>query len=279
MLKRLIGLIAMLPGLQGCSDIKAVDLLNAAIPAVGYSLTENIAYGDDPRQMLDIYHPDTRADDHRLIVFIYGGAWRMGNKDEYEFVGQALSSSGHTVVIPDYRLYPQVIFPDFITDMAAAITSLPDQPSLTDIDTRSIIVMGHSSGAHSAALLTTDPQYLSGSGVFVSGLIGLSGPYDLPLDNNEVTSVFPGAPAQKVKPVQMAGATHPRTLLLHGLSDNRVIPRHTRRFAEVLQQHNVPVTTHLLDKGSHAGLLAGIAAPLRFTNDTLPIILEFLSNR
>lgn len=279
MLKRLVGLFALLPGLQGCSDIKAVDVLNAAIPAVGYSLTEDIAYGEDPRQKLDIYHPETRIDDHKLIVFIYGGAWRMGNKNEYEFVGQALSSSGHTVVIPDYRLYPQVVFPDFITDVAKAVTSLPDQPSLSDIDTHSIVIMGHSSGAHSAAMLTTDPQYLSGSGVTVSALVGLSGPYDLPLDHDEVKSVFAGSPARAVKPVQLADTTHPRTLLLHGLSDSRVIPRHTRRFAEALQQHNVPVTTHLLDNGSHAGVLAGIAAPLRFTNDTLPNILEFLAEQ
>jgi acetyl esterase/lipase len=260
------------------SACKAVNILNAVIPATGYTLTEGVAYGVANRQKLDIYHPIQAADNHELIIFIYGGAWRQGNRSEYEFIGQALSSAGHTVVIPDYRLYPDVIFPDFITDIVMAIDSLPTQATLSAIDTRSIVLMGHSSGAHSAALLSTDSSYLLNTGVFVKALIGLSGPYDLPLDNDEVIPVFSGASPDKSKPVLLADASHPRTLLIHGLSDRRVVPRHTRTFSRVLKENGVSVTTHLLDGENHAGILAGIAAPLQFTNDTLRYVLEFLAD-
>jgi dipeptidyl aminopeptidase/acylaminoacyl peptidase len=64
---------------------------------------------------------------------------------------------------------------------------------------------------------------------------------------------------------------------MHGLSDRRVDPRHTRRFTEALEAQDVPVTTILVDGGSHAGLIAGFAAPLQFTNDTLQQVLDFLS--
>lgn len=269
-------LIAVSVLLSACTDIKAVNLLNAVIPAIGYSLTEGVAYGTENRQILDIYHPNQPAENHSLIIFVYGGAWRQGNRSEYEFVGQALSNAGHTVVIPDYRLYPEVVFPDFVTDIAQAIASLPDQPSLSTINTGSIVMMGHSSGAHTAALLSSDKRYLSGTGISITALIGLAGPYDLPLDNSEVIPVFPNSSPERLKPVLLADTSHPRTLLIHGLSDRRVVPRHTRTYTDKLTENAVSVTTQLIEGGSHAGVLAGVAAPLQFTNDTLAYITSFL---
>lgn len=270
-------LLFLLPLLGSCAELKPINLLNATIPQVGYTLSEGIAYGDDSRQQLDIYSPTEPSPDQKLIVFVYGGAWRTGNRSEFEFVGQALSNAGHTVVIPDYRLFPNVTYPAFVDDVALAITALPELSALADIDPTSVVLMGHSSGAHSVAMLTTDSRFLENSEVSISALIGLSGPYDLPLDNPEVKPVFSGNQAIDVSPVLRASSGQPRTLLIHGLSDERVLPFHTRNFTQALEKVGVPVTMYLVDDGSHAGVLAGIAAPLQFTNDTLPVVLNFLA--
>ena len=55
-----------------------------------------------------------------MVVFFYGGSWNRGDRAQYRFVGEALAARGIVTVIPDYRLYPEVRYPDFLKDNAAA---------------------------------------------------------------------------------------------------------------------------------------------------------------
>ena len=90
----------------------------------GVSVETGAAYGPLARQVLDIYRPANGKgdgdDDGPIAVFIYGGGWRSGERGTYGFVGAALAARGITTVIPDYRLYPDVMFPAFIEDAARA---------------------------------------------------------------------------------------------------------------------------------------------------------------
>src|SRR5690242_4501066 len=56
-----------------------------------------------------------------VVIFWYGGSWQDGSKSEYRFVGAALAERGFIAVLPDYRLYPKVKFPDFVDDAAQAV--------------------------------------------------------------------------------------------------------------------------------------------------------------
>lgn len=270
-------LLFLLP-LHACS---ALDVLNASIPEVGYRLISDISYGAKARQKMDIYVPETAAANTQVIVFVYGGAWRSGEKGDYEFVGQALSSAGHTVVIPDYRLFPQVVFPEFVTDVALAIKSLNSVEIVSAIpieaDFSSVVLMGHSSGAHTVALLTTDTQYLVDSGVALKGLIALSGPYDLPLENDEVAPVFSSAEDPRfTNPTILASATHSATLLIHGTDDERVEPWHSQQYYDVLQSMDVESSLLLIEGDGHAAVVAAIAKPLQATSSVMSSVLEFL---
>ena len=274
---RILLLAALFP-LYSCSG---VDLLNATVPDSGFELVEDIDYGPDPRQRLDVYLPSQPADNSQVIVFVYGGAWRMGEKSDYKFIGQALSSAGHTVVIPDYRLYPDVVFPDFVTDIVLAIEAFDSASDsnnkIPPIDTSSIVLMGHSSGAHSVALISADPSYLADTGTSVKALIGLAGPYDLPLELEEVASVFALATDPDVtNPLRLATDKHPQTLLIHGTDDERVEPRHTRRYFDVLQSLDVESSMLMVDGASHASVVAVIAQPLQSTSEVAPAIFTFL---
>ena len=80
----------------------------------------DIAYGGGARQRLDVYTP-RNAQNRPIIVFWYGGGWEGGKKSQYRFVGAALAKAGYVAVLPDYRLYPDVKFPAFVQDGAAAL--------------------------------------------------------------------------------------------------------------------------------------------------------------
>src|SRR6185369_16911476 len=89
--------------------------------AYTYRRTAGIAYGAGPRQTLDVYRPAVMTRAAPVIVFFYGGFWNSGDRADYLFVGEALAARGYAVVIPDYRLYPAVRYPDFLADCAAAV--------------------------------------------------------------------------------------------------------------------------------------------------------------
>jgi acetyl esterase/lipase len=152
------GLFASLIGsLGGCSP---VALLNATVSRKGYTLEPDIGYGPNPRQKLDLYWPDTPRADGKAVIFFYGGSWDSGRKSDYLFVAQALCASGYIVVIPDYRIYPDVRFPAFVEDGAQAVRWASDR-----VGSGRLFVMGHSAGAHIALMLMTNTPYLRAAGV------------------------------------------------------------------------------------------------------------------
>ena len=80
----------------------------------------DISYGSGARHKLDVYRP-RGADNVPVIVFFYGGRWQSGAKGWYRFLGATLPARGYVVVVPDYRLYPEVKFPEFVMDGAKAL--------------------------------------------------------------------------------------------------------------------------------------------------------------
>lgn len=272
----LIGTFAIL-ALVGCAAVKPAAALNMLIPSGGYN-KQQFSYGNNRRQALDIYTPKTSSP-KIPVVFVYGGAWRSGDKKDFAFVAQALTSLGHPVIIPDYRRYPEVQFPEFINDVADAIRFVESQSNtgLAKPFTE-YILMGHSAGAHSAALLAADSRYLRERGVRaqLKGLIGIAGPYDLPMNDPEVGPVFNTSTAERTKVVSNVKRGMPPTLLLHGLADNRVGPFHTERFRDALKANGVSVTTRLYPGVEHVKILASVAAPLRFLNNSFADIKGFL---
>lgn len=274
-------LIALLPIflLTACNS---ASLLNSAVPSGSYSTEADIAYGDDSRQRMDIYVPDERPLKQQVIVFVYGGSWDQGDKQEFEFVGQAFARLGYITLIPNYRLYPEVEFPDFIDDVAMAIAALPQHMPESCPAARDIILMGHSAGAHTAALLAADPEYLKqqdAADVHISALIGLSGPYDLPLEHERVKDKFTKVDGDEANPIALAHENMPPTLLIHGESDKVAKPEHAEKFQHRLQELEVPVTVHTYSRRRHVDLIASLASPLRFWTPAYDDIQEFLAHQ
>jgi acetyl esterase/lipase len=277
----LLLLLATLITAGGCTQtMKATDALNAVISQNHYTV-KTTQYGNRARQGMDIYLPNAEKQQKTnkpVIVFVYGGAWRDGNKEDYKFVGHALTELGHPVIIPDYQLFPQVKFPVFIEDIAQAISyTEKNAQRLLSQPMDNYILMGHSAGAHTAALLTVDANWTKNAGVTANlkGLIALSGPYDLPLDDPEVSPVFPSNPTQ-VNPILNITAPLPPVLLLHGKKDDRVFPFHTERFAEAIKRSGNTVNIKIYPRTNHAMVLGNLAAPLRLFGSSYTDIKAFL---
>jgi acetyl esterase/lipase len=244
--------------LSGCTDA-LFALANAPTHFSSVRPRTDIAYGEKPRQRLDVYAP-AQAKGLPVVVFWYGGAWTAGDKSSYRFVGTRLAENGFIAVLPDYRLYPAASFPAFVEDGARAIAWVERHIETFGGDPTRIVLMGHSAGAHQAAMLAVAPQYLRAAGATpadIIGLVGLSGPYVLDPDTDVLRTIF-SSPYQKSdwQPVRYASAQAPPTLLLHGLDDRRVSPRQTRQFRDALSAKGVSVEMELYEDDGHADTVA-----------------------
>ncbi|QKZ02868.1 alpha/beta hydrolase [Pseudomonas eucalypticola] len=279
------GLLAVLGGaiialLAACSPLKLVDGLT---PSDSYRLTAGIAYGSDPRQQLDIYQPLKPLPEHPVVVFFYGGTWNSGSRQQYRFVGEALASRGILTVVADYRLYPQVRYPDFLKDNAAALAWTWRHIAGYGGNLERLFVMGHSSGAYNASMLALDPRWLAAEGLsptILHGWIGLAGPYDfLPIENPQAKPVFfsPHEPPDS-QPIHHLSAQAPPALLIAANSDNLVNPRrNTWQLATRLREQGVPVQDFYYNRINHITLVGSLARPLRWLAPVLPDIVQFVS--
>jgi acetyl esterase/lipase len=209
------------------------------------------------------------------VIFFYGGAWDSGTKSDYLFVAQALAANGLAVVVPDYRIYPDVRFPAFVEDAAAATRWTTNR-----LGTEKLFVMGHSAGAHSALMLAADTRYLADAGVDrmkLAGTIGLAGPYDfLPLTSRRLQEIFGGADDPAVQPITFARAPLPPVLLLHGEADRTVYPRNTVRLASAWGTAGGSAETKLYPGVDHVDIVAAMSGFLRNRAPTLADTMAFI---
>jgi acetyl esterase/lipase len=251
--------------LPGCTAV-AFGIANVPALVGNYERHAGLRYAAGPRHSLDVYVPYGAAL-APVVVFWYGGAWTSGDKADYRFVGASLAAAGYVVVIPDYRLFPRARFPEFVDDGAAALRWTHDQVARYGGDPARIWLMGHSAGAHQAALLALDEHRLAASGVprtAIRGLIGLSGPYALEPNSDELRAIFaaPWTPADW-QPVRFVTPGAPPALLLHGGADDVVVPAHSERLAQALRDAGVSVEHQVFAGRRHADTVAALSRPGR----------------
>ena len=276
-----LAVLAAMALLAACAPMAT---LNALVPGDGYRVEGSVAYGEHPRQRLDIYTPQVArpAAGWPMVVFFYGGSWNTGERADYKFVAQALAVRGVLVLVADYRLYPEVRYPDFLHDSARALAYGFAQAGRLHADPKRIFVMGHSAGAYNAAMLAFDPRWLAATGhapTELAGFIGLAGPYDfLPMTNPQTQPVFfhPNYPPN-TQPLEHASRQAPRSFLAAPEYDRVVDPqRNTVGLAHRLRALGVAVEVHLYPRSSHVLLAGAFAAPLRWIAPVLPDVVAFI---
>ncbi len=261
-----------------CSPLTALNAISSKDGSVRY---ENLAYGPLPSQKLDVYVPVEAKPPFRVVVFFYGGGWKSGSKDLYRFVGQALASRGFVAVIPNYRLYPEVQFPAFVADSAAALRWTHNNIADYGGDLDHLTLIGHSAGAYNAAMISVNPEYLNAEGLtpaIIGGVVGLAGPYAFnPLQYSSTRPIFKGAAdAEATKPVTFVSADAPPMLLLHGLDDGTVKPVNSRRMAKRLNEVGGQATLIEYKGLGHYIILVALAAPFQGENGIMDAAAAFI---
>ena len=274
-MRRLAPFIALLVG--GCSPL---HMFNALVPKdAGVSrVAEGERFIDGPRGLLDIYAPRERAGARRpVIVFFYGGSWQSGDRAGYAFVGRALAAQGFLVAIPDYRLVPDVHYPEFVQDGAAAVRWVRANAARFGGDPDRIVLAGHSAGAYNAAMLSVDPRWLAEDRAAIRGFVGLAGPYAfLPLDTPASRAAFGRAPdLPSTQPISHAGAGDPPALLLVAGKDDLVRPANATRLAGALRSGGVDAEIRTYPDIGHVGILTALSRLFRGKAPVLRDLTDF----
>ncbi|KAB2854456.1 MAG: alpha/beta hydrolase [Sphingopyxis terrae] len=194
--------------------------------------SETIAYGRDPLQTLDIWRAKGAAGPAPLIVFVHGGGWKRGDKDNAtgHFKPEHYPAEGYAFASINYRLVPAATVEEQAADVAAAVQAIVERADALGVDRHRIVLMGHSAGAHLVALVGTDPRYLKGAGLSfadIAGVIPIDGAaYDVAAQMKDgpqimqstYTQAFGTDPARQraLSPTAQAAAPNaPAFLLLH----------------------------------------------------------------
>jgi acetyl esterase/lipase len=258
-----------------------VDALNASIDPAGLTILRDIPYGPAPRQAMDVYRAADATKGLPVVVFFYGGSWQTGRRQDYLFVAASLARFGMIAVIPDYRLFPQVVWPAYVKDAAYAVAAVRRQVRDWGGDPDRVFVAGHSAGAHLAALLALDPHWLEVAGdrrEALAGMVGLGGPYDfLPIQDEDVRAVFAAAlDLAATQPINHVDGRNPPVLLLHGEADRTCYPRNSHNLATRIRAAGGPVELRTYRRVGHIGIVLGFAPLFRFWSPAVADLVRFV---
>ncbi len=148
----------------------------------------------DTLTSLDVYEPVSAtepADEHTarpILLFIHGGGWALGDKRRLEHKADLALRHNWVYVSINYRLSPRVKHPEHARDAAAAIAYIHQHATDFGGDPNNIVIMGHSAGAHIAAIVASDESLLAEHDLTpadLRGVVLLDGAgYDIPSQMN-----------------------------------------------------------------------------------------------
>jgi len=218
-----------------------------------------IPYGTDPLQNLDLTLPNGVKGPVPLVLFVHGGAWTQGNKDNATGNWKAphYTAQGYAFASISYRLVPAVRVEDEAADVAAALARLIADADKLGIDRHRIVLMGHSAGAHLVALVGTDERYLQGSGLSFGDLAGVlpidGAAYDVPAQMAAAGSYMQGrykqafgtdvARQRAVSPLSYAAAPNAARFLFINVQREDGLAQ-AKALADALRQAGAAVQTN-----------------------------------
>lgn len=273
----LLGVLVM-----GVEQIDAVDLPE------GVRLEKDVVYGTvgDRELVLDLYWYPNSEQDMPLIIWVHGGAWRRGSKDNPRAALHMLKE-GYALASVGYRLSGEAIFPAQIQDCKAAVRWLRAHASAYKLDGEKFGAWGSSAGGHLVALMGTSNEVSDwevGEHLDVSSRVQAVcdwfGPTDLlrmndvegKLDHNAPNSPesqLIGAPIQEhpdlagnANPINYISEDDPPFLIMHGGADRTVIPNQSEFLNVALHEQGVPSTFVWIDGQGHG--FKGMGAENRF---------------
>lgn len=273
---------------------------SAALLASGVQadVIRDIAYGDGPRQQMDLYLPDD-VENPPVVLFIHGGRWFRNDKDQITRLDRAtaLNTAGIAVASMNYTYSNQDIWPAQKNDVASALRFLKAEGDSYGFDADRMAVWGQSSGAHLtlwAGILAAE-----NADIDLGAVVSWYAPSDLPrMKQDRIEDDVPGANERFPEPSpeslliggaidenlatakaaspyyvieQMQDVTDlPPMMLMHGDQDVVVSPVQSVRLNELLSEKGAETSLTLVKGASHGG---DLFAPM------VPRVISFLQDK
>jgi acetyl esterase/lipase len=215
------------------------DILTLAPPPAD----ARIAYGSDPNQFFDLRLPREKKSAYPLVINIHGGFWRAKyNLDHAGHLCAALSAKGLATANLEYRRVGNEggAWPGTFADIRAAYSFLVQNAAKHNLDSRRIVVMGHSAGGQLALCLAAHEPNVTRV-VSLAGVVDLQRAYQLHLSHDAVVEFLRGTPSEvpdhyrEADPMQLA-IPQARQWLIHGSGDDVVPPDFSRDYLAAKQK-------------------------------------------
>ena len=243
----------------------------------------DVPYGDQPRQVLDVYAP-AGAKNLPVVFWIHGGGWQAGDKAQVKEKPKAFLERGFVFVSTNYRLLPHVEMETIFRDVAKALGWVHKNIAARGGDPNRLFVMGHSAGAQLAALVCVDDRYLKAEGVPFSALKGCvpvdGDTYDVPaiIETAEARLRAHGEPMPRfghrkkfgddpAKHRDYSAVTHvakgkgiPPFLILY-VADHPDVSAQARRLLRALKEAEVPASAFGARDTDHVKLNDRLGSP------------------
>lgn len=237
----------------------------------------DIPYGSRDREVLDIILPPRLRAGAPLHVFVHGGYWRSGEKENYRLVAAPVLAAGGVAAIVEYDLMPAQRLEVLVDQVRRSVLWLQNHASDFGANPRRLTVSGHSAGAHLASFLAAQgPEETADTSLpEISGLLLVSGIYDL----SEIPDSFlrdearmTPAEATAWSPLTSSQLPCPQRIIAFGAEET--LPFHKQAAALNTQLHSqdsaselltVPGLNHMsivLDLADLAGTLGGRVAKM-----------------
>ena len=275
---------------QSAQALSPLAIVNGITSSGGVGVSKDILYGDEPSQDLDVYYPKPLAqamktqsaitNSYPMVVFVHGGSWESGSKEQYAFVGQSLAQAGYVTAVINYRKAPDHVYPDYVKDAAQAIAWSINNAVSLHADPARLAVMGHSAGAFNAVAAVANEDFLAPYGVKptdIATVVGIAGPYSYDFRKFSSASAFgANATPDQVMPDRQIKGAQPPYLLLTAEKDQVVHATNTTKMTQALQAAGVSVKTSEIKGASHATSIGAMAPPLRWINDVRAQVVTYL---
>ncbi len=142
---------------------KTVAEMEPYVPTSGVDARLNLSYGTaGVDQQFDLFTPTGTTEQLPTVVWIHGGAWISGSKENVDPYTRILASHGFTTVSLNYTVAPEAIYPTAVEQLSSALKYLVDNAADLNIDPDRIVIAGDSAGANltsQLAVMITSPEY------------------------------------------------------------------------------------------------------------------------
>jgi acetyl esterase/lipase len=263
----------------------------AALPQ-NLRLIDNIDYAGTghQRQQLDLFLPKTKpAQPIPLVVYIHGGAWEGGSKDDASPLLPLIKEGQYAGASVGYRFSQDAIWPAQIHDCKAALRWLRDHAQEYGYDAEKIALYGISAGGHLVSLLGTSHGVAGLEGTVGTSetpaprptcVLNFCGPADFPSFKSPPSQISPDDPkscvarllggpmkdkleaAREASPQTYVSKDDPPFLHIHGTADNLVPYAQAVAFDAALGEANVPSALLTGRDGPHVFFSGGLMAKM-----------------